>query len=441
MTDDDRSLDRVARSWLEVGPTRAPEVAVQAALDRILTTPQERDLGIPWRFPSMTTPARLAAAAVIGVLLVGGFLFIARPSQEVGGPSPVPSMSAPAIVPASSAAAAPSDVASAAPPTPTVSPLEVPALTQTYTSTRNGFTIKYPNGWTVTHAVQPWAQGSEIGWGDPALDTLTGTDLRFVGASQPQLADQPPAAWYRAVCQLGGGPACETAPTGWEPITIDGQPGYLDDVWATAQQSIVPGGHFYDAVIVLEGRGYEFTLDGNVDRGVVAAFLATIHLTPQVANDLPRLTGRFTSPTNGYSIGLADGWTTAPAAARWTGVNNDNKFMDSISVTADSGTGVTSQALGTRTFQQFVDAFYAGQHAAVGSTCDGGPPSGWPTITIGDQTGVLEVQCGSAEALVAAGGRAYLFELGLTPDSRPSFGMEGWQELLRSVKLDPASAK
>ena len=66
---DDRSLERAARSWLETGPTEAPDRAVEAALLRIQTTPQERDLRIPWRLPTMTTPARVAAAAVIGVLV------------------------------------------------------------------------------------------------------------------------------------------------------------------------------------------------------------------------------------------------------------------------------------------------------------------------------------------------------------------------------------
>ncbi len=65
---DDRSLERAARSWLETGPTQAPDRAVEAALLRIETTPQERDLRIPWRLPKMSTPARVAAAAVIGVL-------------------------------------------------------------------------------------------------------------------------------------------------------------------------------------------------------------------------------------------------------------------------------------------------------------------------------------------------------------------------------------
>ena len=46
---DDRSLERAARSWLEAGPTQAPDRAVEAALLQIETTSQERDLRIPWR--------------------------------------------------------------------------------------------------------------------------------------------------------------------------------------------------------------------------------------------------------------------------------------------------------------------------------------------------------------------------------------------------------
>jgi hypothetical protein len=89
---DDRSLERAARSWIEVGPTQAPDRAVEAALLRIETTPQERDLRIPWRLPKMTTPARVAAAAVVGVLAIGGAMFTLGSSglPTIGGPSPSP---------------------------------------------------------------------------------------------------------------------------------------------------------------------------------------------------------------------------------------------------------------------------------------------------------------------------------------------------------------
>jgi len=114
---DDRSLERAARSWLEDGPTQAPDRAVEAALLRIETTPQERDLRIPWRLPKMTTPARVATAAVIGVLAVGGaFLFLGRPGQAVvGGPGPsataAPTAAPPTAVPTSAPVLSPSPVA------------------------------------------------------------------------------------------------------------------------------------------------------------------------------------------------------------------------------------------------------------------------------------------------------------------------------------------
>ena len=89
---DDRSHERAARSWIEAGPTEAPDRAVEAALLRIETLPQERDLRIPWRLPKITTPARVAAAAVIGVLLIaGGYVFIGNPAQPAVGPKPSPS--------------------------------------------------------------------------------------------------------------------------------------------------------------------------------------------------------------------------------------------------------------------------------------------------------------------------------------------------------------
>jgi hypothetical protein len=95
MTDDDRTIERAARSWLEVGPTAAPPHAVEAALLRIETTPQERDFRAPWRLPTMTTPTRVAVAAVIGVLAIGGTFYVAnRPQQPANGgpPSATPSL-------------------------------------------------------------------------------------------------------------------------------------------------------------------------------------------------------------------------------------------------------------------------------------------------------------------------------------------------------------
>ena len=93
---DDRSLERAARSFIEAGPTQAPDRAVEAALLQIETTSQERDLRIPWRFPTMSIPARIAAVAILGAVLLGGALSlfggVGRPS--VVGPAASPSATA-----------------------------------------------------------------------------------------------------------------------------------------------------------------------------------------------------------------------------------------------------------------------------------------------------------------------------------------------------------
>ena len=67
---DDRSLERAARSWLEEGPTRAPDRPVDAALARVQTTSQERDLRVPWRYQQMNRPLQLAVGAAAAALVV-----------------------------------------------------------------------------------------------------------------------------------------------------------------------------------------------------------------------------------------------------------------------------------------------------------------------------------------------------------------------------------
>lgn len=88
---DDRNFERNARSWLELGPTDAPDRVIADALSAIETTPQERDYWLPWKDLRMTIPLRLATAAVIGVLAIGsGLLLLKGPLAQVGSPSPTP---------------------------------------------------------------------------------------------------------------------------------------------------------------------------------------------------------------------------------------------------------------------------------------------------------------------------------------------------------------
>jgi len=83
---DDRTLERAARSWLEEGPTQAPDRAVDAAIARIQTTSQERELWLPWRSNRMNRFAIPAAAALVVVL--AAVLLIPRLASDQVGPQP-----------------------------------------------------------------------------------------------------------------------------------------------------------------------------------------------------------------------------------------------------------------------------------------------------------------------------------------------------------------
>jgi hypothetical protein len=124
---DDRSLERAARSWLEIGPTQAPDRAVEQALLRIQTTAQDRDLRVPWRLPAMFTPTRLAAVAVVGALLLAGLIVLG----SGGRTNP--------IVPPASPSLSPGPTPGAALRTP--SPLSAPAY-----GFRPSFTYQLPAG-------------------------------------------------------------------------------------------------------------------------------------------------------------------------------------------------------------------------------------------------------------------------------------------------------
>jgi hypothetical protein len=257
-------FDKIARTWLQDGPSQIADRSLQAALDEVHVTSQQR-FGVARRsFPMNSNAWRIAAAAVIAVLIIGaGVAFLGRTSSGgVGG--------GPAATPTPSPTAAATE--SAAPtPRPTV-----PPLTQTFTSNLHGYSIKYPASWTATPATAAWPPGPGLNWGNAGLDELRGASARLTGTSQPLVVGQTAAAWMRA---YGGDPSA------WQPIAIGDQTGYIDYDGALAQGGIVPGGLLYDAVVVVDARGYNFTLDGNVDHDYFVAMLATVVFDPAAAVD------------------------------------------------------------------------------------------------------------------------------------------------------------
>jgi hypothetical protein len=101
---DEHRFERDARAWLELGPTDAPDRVIEAALFEIEQTSQERDLRVPWRLPTMTPRLGLVATALVGAVALG-LIYLNLPGRngnDVGAPSPTPTISPPTSTPGSS---------------------------------------------------------------------------------------------------------------------------------------------------------------------------------------------------------------------------------------------------------------------------------------------------------------------------------------------------
>ncbi len=84
---DQRELDRLLDAFFVEGTDELADRVIESALEQIDHTPQRRGIRAPLRFAMMKMATRVAAAVVIGVLAVGGTLYLIRPSQPAfGGP-------------------------------------------------------------------------------------------------------------------------------------------------------------------------------------------------------------------------------------------------------------------------------------------------------------------------------------------------------------------
>jgi hypothetical protein len=269
---DDRSLERAARAWLEVGPTRAPDRPVEAALAQIETTPQERAWPRPfgkvpaWRMDRVMT----ASAAVLVVALIGAVALLrADPGPgPAESPSPSPSSSIP-----------PSDS-----PPPVASSVDVapPVLTATFISPRNGFSVRYPGDWIVTAATTSWEAGAINLWGSAALDDLRGSTVRFAGTSQPLAAGQTPEEW---LASYAAG-SCLGPPSSWPTVPIGTATGQITANGCEAPgPPLGKGGRIFDAVVIVGGRAYNFTMEGELTPSDFVAVLAAVTLDPASAVD------------------------------------------------------------------------------------------------------------------------------------------------------------
>jgi hypothetical protein len=263
------SLERRLTDFYESeGPPRAPDWVLRSALQTIDDTPQRRVIiRVPWRSTNMKTFAKVAIAAVVVIAVGAVGLSVLRPpsSSNVGGqptasPSPSPSLT---IGPSPS------------------SSVTVPALTETFTSERNGFSISYPTGWVTRPATDPWTTGypdfASTG-GDIIYDPVLEHNLWIMIASQP-LAGKSATQWLDdLLAGLGPADICH-APS--EPVTIDGTQGRL--CGASAATSAGDRGY----LIWLYTSGDDPAAVAGYDQAYFNDILATLQLRPEDAVDTP----------------------------------------------------------------------------------------------------------------------------------------------------------
>src|SRR3954451_2437039 len=92
MTTRQPELDRLLDFYFDDGRDELADRVIDAALDEIDHTRQRRAMRVPWRFRQMTMPLRLATAALIGALVLGGAFLLtgggSRPSTAVPRATP-----------------------------------------------------------------------------------------------------------------------------------------------------------------------------------------------------------------------------------------------------------------------------------------------------------------------------------------------------------------
>ena len=145
--------ERILDAYLAPEADRLPDRVLDAALADIARTPQRRALRVPWRFPTMPALSRatgLAAVALVAVVGAGGVMYLSSNTGDGVGSQKTP---------------APTPAATEAPTAePTVPPMPRPSEVAKgiygwtkYTSAVYGYTISYPEDWSVVaRATQKW---------------------------------------------------------------------------------------------------------------------------------------------------------------------------------------------------------------------------------------------------------------------------------------------
>jgi hypothetical protein len=210
--------------------------------------------------------ALLDSVAILLVVVFVGFVLLPRTIPGGSGGSPPPTERASA------------------------SPMPVPLLTETFVSTRNGFSVRYPEGWSTKAATIGWLPNTMVPMGNPALDELKLQGVaRLVVASQRLEVGQTEASWIASYSQDYYLRRCSGDRAAWPRVTVHGRSGYLDlnACPLPADESFSTPDVAFDVIVFAADRVYRIGLDGVVDLNYFEAILATVRLDPASAIDPP----------------------------------------------------------------------------------------------------------------------------------------------------------
>lgn len=256
----DPGFDVRISDWLEADPNLAPPDLMRTVESALPSIPQRRVLRLPWRFPPMSTFAKVAVAAVAVIAIGAVGMFALQPR------------SVPAVGTAPTASPSPSPSSTATPvPTP-------PPLNQSFTAPGNDIAISYPAAWTAQPATAPWTAGWP-NFGEPFGNYLYDpalTDHLFIALASQPLAGTPGDQW--ATEKLAGEECGVT-----EPVTIDGASGLVGTECDIAAVSADGTGY----LVMFYRSGDEAWLETTFDRAWYEQLLQTIDLQPEPAASAP----------------------------------------------------------------------------------------------------------------------------------------------------------
>lgn len=314
--------------------------------------------------------------------------------------------------------------------------VDFPALTNTFVSPTNGFSIKHPDGATLTPATTDWGGGNESP--NEGFDVVeTGLAAIFRGSSTQILSEVPTDEWVEELSEGWPG-GCGEPRSQQEEITIDGQSGRISEC-----------PNRVEATVVVDGRLYLFTLTHERDdaRAVFDTFVATIDLTPETAVFLPAMPSTFVSPTYGYSFKYLDRGGLAPATKRWDPINqpldkNINDQDDRFDA-VETGLGAYFEGASTPIADGVSIDEWVDEHVTpLAADGCGVPRSQQEKITIDGQSGKVADCPSQIEATVVLDGRLYLFRMSHSgpileeaSDSRTWF--DAW---IATIDLTPETA-